>query len=57
MQLIELVPDAVMDAAETHRQSLKKPPKSIEEFLGSHEAQDLPKFVTAMRTLYSEQLK
>ena len=31
LQLAELAPDAVMDAAETHRQSLKNPPKSIDE--------------------------
>ena len=52
MQLIELAPDAVMDAAETHRQSLKNPPKSIEEFLASLEAQGLPKSVAAMRKLF-----
>jgi hypothetical protein len=52
LQLIELTPDIVMNAAETHRQSLKNPPKSIEEFLASLEAQGLPKSVTVMRTLY-----
>jgi predicted nucleic acid-binding protein len=52
LHLIDLAPDAVMDAAETHRQSLKNPPKSIEEFLASLEAQGLPKSVAAMRTLY-----
>jgi len=52
MQLIELAPDVVMDAAETHRQSLKNQPKSIEEFLASLEGQDLPKSVAAMRSIY-----
>jgi hypothetical protein len=52
MQLIELAPDVVMDAAETHRQSLKNPPKSIEKFFASLETRGLPKSVAAMRTLY-----
>ena len=52
LQLIDLVPDAVMDAAETHRRSLKNPPKSIEEFLASLEAQGLPKCVAVLRKLF-----
>ena len=38
LQLIELAPDAVRNAAEAHRQCLKNPPKSIEQFLASLEA-------------------
>ena len=41
-----------MDAAETHRQSLKNPPKSIEEFLASLEAQGLPKSMATLRMLF-----
>jgi hypothetical protein len=52
LHLIDLAPDPVIDAAETHRQSLKNPPKSIEEFLASLEAQGLLQSVAAMRTLY-----
>jgi hypothetical protein len=52
LQLIELAPDAVMDAAETHRQSLRNPPKSIEEFLASLDAQGLPESVAALRVLF-----
>ncbi len=52
LHLIDLAPDAVMDAAETHRQSLKNPPKSIEKFLASLEAQGLPESVAAMRSIY-----
>jgi len=51
LHLIDLAPDAVMDAAETHRQSLKNPPKSVEEFLASLEAQGLPQSVAALRRL------
>jgi hypothetical protein len=49
---MELDPDAVLDAAETHRRSLKNPPKSIEEFLASLETQGLPKTVAALRMLF-----
>ena len=52
LQLIDVAPDVVMDAAETHRRSLKSPPKSIGEFLASLEAQGLPKTVAALRTLF-----
>ena len=52
LQLIDVAPDVVMDAAETHRQSLKNPPKSIEEFHASLEAQGLAKSVAALRTLF-----
>jgi predicted nucleic acid-binding protein len=52
LHLIDLTPDAVMDAAETHRQSLKNPPKSLEEFLASLEAQGLPQSVAALRMLF-----
>jgi hypothetical protein len=52
LQLIDLAPDVVMDAAESHRQSLKYPPKSIEEFLASLEAQGLPESVAALRALF-----
>jgi hypothetical protein len=43
---------AVKEAAETHRQSLKNPPKSIKEFLASPEAQGLPQSVAALRILF-----
>jgi hypothetical protein len=45
LRLIDLAPYAVKEAAETHRQSLKNPPKSIKEFLASLEAQGLPQSV------------
>jgi predicted nucleic acid-binding protein len=54
LQLIELAPDAVLDAAETHRRSLKNPPKSIGEFLASLEAQGLAKSVAALRMLFQK---
>jgi hypothetical protein len=49
LQLIDLAPNVVMEAAETHRQSLKNPPKSTEEFLETLDAQGLPKSVAALR--------
>ena len=51
LQFIELAPDAVLDAAETHRRSLKNPPKSVEEFHATLEAQGLPETVAALRML------
>ena len=50
-RLLDLAPYAVKEAAETHRRSLKNPPKSIEEFLASLEAQGLPQSVAVLRTL------
>jgi len=52
LNLIDQAPDLVMDAAETHRQSLKNPPKSADEFLTSLEAQGLPESVAALRVLF-----
>jgi hypothetical protein len=54
LHLIDLAPYVVKDAAETHRQSLKNPPKSIDEFLASLEAQGLPESVTALRMLFQQ---
>jgi len=54
LHLIDLAPDAVMDAAETHRQSLKNPPKSVEEFLASLETQGLPQSVAALQRLFQQ---
>jgi len=52
LQLAELAPDAVMDAAETHRQSLKNPPKSIDEYLASLKAHGLPKSAATLQLLF-----
>lgn len=52
LRLLDLAPYAVKEAAETHRQSLKNPPKSIEEFLASLEAQGLLQSVAALRMLF-----
>ena len=51
LRLIDLAPYAVKEAAGNSRQSLKNPPKSIEEFLTSLEAHGLPETVAALRTL------
>ena len=49
--LLNLAPDLVLDAAETHRQSLKNPPKSVTAFLASLEAQGLSKSLAVLRKL------
>jgi predicted nucleic acid-binding protein len=51
LRLLDLAPYAVKEAAETHRKSLKNPPKSIKEFLASLEAQGLPQSAAALRVL------
>jgi predicted nucleic acid-binding protein len=51
LRLIDLAPYAVKEAAETHRQSLKNPSKSIGQYLASLEAQGLPQSVAALRIL------
>jgi len=51
LDLLDLDPDAVKEVAETHRRSLKNPPKSVEEYLASIEAQGLPQSATALRML------
>ena len=51
LRLLEFAPEDVCDAAETHRQSLKNPPKTIDEYLAMLEAQGLTQTVTVLRTL------
>ncbi|HQX50634.1 MAG TPA: PIN domain-containing protein [Planctomycetaceae bacterium] len=47
--LIDLNPDAVCEAARRQRASLKKPPRTVEEFLQALEQQRLPKTVEFLR--------
>lgn len=43
----------VLQAAEEHRKSLKRPPRTIAEYLASLESQDLPESAAALRRLYA----
>jgi hypothetical protein len=47
-----LAPHIVAGAAKNHRESLKNPPKSVEDYLLALERQGLPQTVAALR-LYS----
>lgn len=47
--LIDLAPGAVCAAAKRHRASLKKPPKTVEEYLGTLANQRLPETVSRLR--------
>jgi len=47
--LIDLNPDAVCEAARRQRASLKKPPRTVEEFLQALEQQRLSKTVEFLR--------
>ena len=51
LTLLEAFPDHVLEAARTHRASLKNPPKTQEEYLAELNAQGLSKTVSALRDL------
>lgn len=51
MRLIEAAPEVAKQAAETHRTSLKNPPKTREEYLASLAAQFLPRTSEALGML------
>ena len=53
LNLIEQAPSVVLQAAEEHRKNLKRPPKTIAEFLVSLESQDLSESAAALRRLYA----
>jgi hypothetical protein len=49
LHLLHLAPGTVIKAAETHRQSLKNPPKTIAEYLDMLERQHLTQTVSVLR--------
>lgn len=49
LHLLDLAPGAVMAAAQTHRQSLKNPAKTVDEYLETLERQGLTQTVSALR--------
>ena len=49
LHLLDLAPGAVVAAAENHRQSLKKPPKTVSEYLETLERQGLTQTVSVLR--------
>ena len=49
LHLLDLAPGAVVAAAEAHRQSLKNPPKTVEEYLAMLERQGLTLTVSVLR--------
>jgi hypothetical protein len=51
LALLETFPDLVLQAARTHRASLKNPPKTQEEYLAELDAQGLTKSVSVLRGL------
>ena len=52
--LLDLSPGAVVAAAQEHRASLAKPPKSADEYLDTLERQGLTRTVTKLRAYTSE---
>jgi hypothetical protein len=51
LALLETSPDLVLQAARTHRASLKNPPKTQEEYLAELDGQGLTKSVSVLRDL------
>ena len=51
LALLDAFPDFVLEAARTHRSSLKNPPKTQEEYLAELNAQGLEKSVSVLRGL------
>lgn len=49
LHLLDLAPGAVVSAAESHRQSLKNPPRTIAEYLETLERQGLAHSASALR--------
>ncbi len=51
LNLLDLAPNAVVHAANDHRESLKKPPMTVIEYLGALDMQGLRKTASALREL------
>jgi hypothetical protein len=49
LNLLDLAPGLVIEAAENHRQSLKNPPKTVEEYLTMLESQGLTQTTSVLR--------
>jgi len=48
-RLIQKIPDRVLWAVKSHRSSLSRPPKTVDEYLATLEKQGLPKTVAFLR--------
>jgi len=53
LHLLDLAPGAVVGAAQAHRESLKNPPKTVEEYLDTLERQGLTQTVSVLREYMS----
>ena len=49
IHLLDLAPDVVCEAVRLHRHSLKRPPKTVAEFLATLELQEMPRTVEALQ--------
>ncbi len=49
IHLLDLAPDVVCEAVRLHRQSLKRPSKTVAEFLATLELQEMPRTVEALQ--------
>jgi len=53
LHLIDLAPGPVVAAAQNHRNSLRNPPKTVDEYLATLERQGLTQTVSVLRQLLS----
>jgi len=53
LHLLDLAPGVVVAAAQAHRESLKNPPKTVEEYLKTLEKQGLPVAASVLREYIS----
>ena len=49
VHLVDLAPDIVCEAIQRHRLNLKKPPKTVDEYLATLERQELRQTVEVLR--------
>jgi hypothetical protein len=49
LHLLDLVPGMVVEAAQNHRESLKNPPKTVDEYISALASQGLPQTASVLR--------
>lgn len=54
LHLLGVAPSLVLEAAENHRKSLKKPPMTLEEYISALELQGLVRTAAALREIFAE---
>ncbi len=55
LHLLDLAPALVAEAAENHRKSLRNPPKTVAEYIGSLQAQELTQTASLLREIMQDE--